>query len=486
MSRRKSVAVLACVLLGALLVPAGCRRDDPNSLRLELLPWEESPLVAIRVLVEVGSAVDPPGKEGLCRLTWRLLVEGGSRARGAGEIAAALAPAGTGIRLDVDKEMSAFSAVVRREDWASFYPVLREALLEPGFREEDFERLKAAQADALRDSLAGGRDEALASRALDRMIYDGQPYGHAAEGSLESIDSITLDEANAFYQEHFVRGNITLGLAGSYPAGAPDAVRSDFSRLAPTFTPRQVLPPPHRPRGIEAVLVEGPADVAAIAVGIPIPLTTADDEFFALWVAAAHLGEPGLAESRLSGLGTASAGPSGLDRDEASASTLPRRGLYFAIRLRSAGGAAGLALARRAARELRLLADEGLTQERFGLIRDHLLHSLDLRGLPLADRLALRLEAKSPGREDILEQARRILPRLSAGDIRAAVRKHLDPEAFFLAVVVPNASASRDGLLNGAAADDADGRTFPLELRPEAVRVVAAASLLHSAWPPGR
>ena len=189
MSRRKRTAVLAGLLLGLLLGPVGCRRDDPKSLRLELLPWEESPLVAIRVLVEVGSAVDPAGKEGLCRLTWRLLVEGGSRSRGAGEIAAALAPAGTRIRLDVDKEMSAFSAAVRSEDWPSFYPVLREALLEPGFREEDFKRLKAAQADALRDSLAGGRDEALASQMLDRMIYAGRPYGHV-RGRHPGIDRL--------------------------------------------------------------------------------------------------------------------------------------------------------------------------------------------------------------------------------------------------------------------------------------------------------
>ena len=96
------------------------------------------------------------------------------------------------------------------------------------------------------------------------------------------------------------------------------------------------------------------------------------------------------------------------------------------------------------------------------------------------------MEARILGREDILEQARRILPRLSAGDIRAAVRKHLDPGAFFLAVVAPKASALRDGLLNGAAEDDAGVPAFPLGLRPEAVRVVTAESLIRSAWPPVR
>ncbi|MCX6559765.1 MAG: pitrilysin family protein [Candidatus Aminicenantes bacterium] len=500
MSRRLFAPAFACALLGLLLGLTGCRRDDPQSLRLELLPFDGSPLVAVRVLVKVGSAVDPAGKEGLCRLTWRLLLEGGSRSRGPEEIAAALAPVGAGIRLDIDKEMSAFSATVRREDWAAFYSVLSELLLEPGFRENDFERLKASQLDALRESLAGGEDETLAGEILDRMIYAGQPYGHAEDGTLESVASLTIDEAKAFYLEHFVRGNIAIGLAGGYPTGSPESVKSDFLRLPVTFTPRLVLPPPHRPRGIEAVLAERPADGATIAMGIPVSLTAADEDFFALWVAAAHLGEPGFPASRLGRLGTASVGSSGLDCEATSASALPRRGCCFAIRLHPADQSAALFLVRQAARELRLLAEEGLPEERFDLVRDYLLHSLSLRSRTLGDRLARRMEAGILVRADVLEEARRILPRLSAGDIRAAVRKYVDPEAFFLAIVAKDASALRDGLLSGAAASlpeaarSAGGgaaeeiaaiQAYPLGIRPEAVRVVAAESLIHTAWPPG-
>ncbi|MDD8026296.1 MAG: insulinase family protein [Acidobacteriota bacterium] len=503
MMGRGTAAVLALALLGSILAGPGCRRDDPKALGFELLPSDEGPFVAIRLLVEVGSAFDPPGKEGLCRLAWSVLAGGGSRVRSAAEIAAALAPLGTEIRLDVGKEASAFSATVRREDLDALYAVLRETLLDPGFREGDFERLKAEQIDGLRESLAGGRDERLAGDILGGMIHAGQPYGRAEAGTLVSAGSITLDEVRDFYREHFVRGNLTFGLAGSYPAGFPDRIRKDFLALPASFTPRLVPQAPGRPRGIEAVLAERPAETSAVILGVPISATPDDDDFFALWIAAAHLGEPGLASARMvqamrddRGLGrggTAAAESFCPGLEGLSSPGLPLRFQYFTVRFHPVNDAAAPFLVRWAVRELGLMAEEGLTEERFVLIREHLIHSLGLRGRSLGDRLARRMEARALGRADLLDEAARILPRLSVGDIRAAVRKYLSPNALFLAAVTKDAVAFRDALTAATApperpgnagldtsAEDEAVRAYPLLLRPDGVRIISAEEWIRA------
>ncbi len=484
--RRAARLTVLLALAFAVFLPA-CRRDDPKALGLELLPVDGSPFVAVRVQIEVGSAFDPPGKEGLCRLAWAMLQTGGSRTRSAGDIASALAPTGASIRLRVDQEASAFSALVKAADLEALYSILREALLEPGFREDDFERVKAAQLGSLRESTAGGEDGALAESVLRLMIDGGGPRSHPAAGWEESLGSITLDEVRAFYAEHFVRGNVTIGLAGGFPAGFPERVEADFARLSPTFTPRLVPAPPPAHDGIEAVLVERPGAAATIALDIPIPLTRADDDLFALWVAAAHLGEPGLLLGRISadlrderalaGGGMASAAFACSDAEAFPAPCLPRRTERFLIRIRSVDPGNAPFVVNWTMNELRILAEDGLAEERFALIRDNLLGSLGRRSRSLEDRLALRMEAQALGAEALLDRAGRILPRLSAGDVRSAVRKHLAPGGLFLAIVTDGAAAVREGLLSASP---------PLPLRPEAVRVVAAADFIRSGGRPDR
>lgn len=467
MRTRFASAIIGLAAAASILIPAGCRRSDPKALNLELLPAEDSPYVSVRVLLEVGSAFDPPGKEGLCRLTWSLLADGGSRTRTSGQIAAALAPFGGRWRLDVGREASAFSTTVAREDLNAFYSVLREMLLEPGLREEDFARLKSAQAGLLSEALSGGREERLAGEILSGMLGQDPAGSRAAAGSLDSVSTITLDEVRDFHREHFVRGNVTIGLAGAYPAGFPERVRRDFEGLEPAFTPRlPVSGRPRRSRGPQAVLAALPGASSAIALGWPLLLSPDDDDFHALGLAAAHLAGSD-AEAAVGRLGA------GLEGGEETRP--PDRRPCFSLIVRASPGMGAEDLALRSIGEIRNLAEEGLTEERFTLIRDGLLGSIGLRGGSLADRLARRMDARSLGSQDSFDAAARILPGLTAEDVRDAVRRHLRPGGLHIAVVTGDAEAWPGALAAGS------GLFRP---RPEAVRVLAAADWIRSGETP--
>ena len=133
----RAFALALILSAGVAVIPACNIAPDPDQLALELLPIPDNPEVAVRVLLKVGAAEDPTGKDGLCCLTWRLLSEGGSRLRSLEDLAGAFDLDAAGFALRLEKEVAVFSAVVRKDDLAAFYPVFRDMLLDPGFRADD-------------------------------------------------------------------------------------------------------------------------------------------------------------------------------------------------------------------------------------------------------------------------------------------------------------------------------------------------------------
>ena len=96
----------------------------------------QSPLVSFRLLFMTGAASDPQGKEGVASLTAAMLAQGGSRALPYDEIVEAMYPMATGFGWQADKEMTVFSGTTHVDNLEKYYALIRDMLLDPGFREE--------------------------------------------------------------------------------------------------------------------------------------------------------------------------------------------------------------------------------------------------------------------------------------------------------------------------------------------------------------
>ncbi|HHF43398.1 MAG TPA: insulinase family protein, partial [Candidatus Aminicenantes bacterium] len=283
--------IIILLILGLSIVFSACVKKSPPPLRTELLPVDGNPFVSFRILLKVGSAHDPIGKEGLCYLTLSMLANGGSQTLSYKEIQNKFYPMAASLRVQVDKEMSVFTGTIHIDNLEKYYQILKEMLLNPGFREEDFIRLKTNQLNFLEKTLVNNMDEQFGQEILNLMLYEDHPYGHHEAGTVESVRKLTLEDVKNFYRTHFVQGNIIIGLAGGYPADFPDKVVADFSQLPEGETPQLQLPPPRQPQGLEIMIAEKKTPATAISMGFPIQITKADDDFFALWIAQAHFGE---------------------------------------------------------------------------------------------------------------------------------------------------------------------------------------------------
>jgi zinc protease len=476
--RRNALLRLLPVLFAAAGF-AACGGGSSAGLSTELLSVPGYPLVSVRILVTVGSANDPSGREGLCRLAWGMLAGGGSRAAGRGEIAARLFPLGTEIGLSVDKEISVFSGTVRAGDQETFYSVLRECLLEPGFREEDFQRIKSGQlAELERDLPGSGNDDRLADEILNLMMYDGHPYGHPDLGLASSVKALSLDDVKNFYRRHFVQGNIILGLGGDYGQKLMSRAEEDFKKLPRGSTPLPALPAFRRPAGLEVGIAEKAVRADTIRLGFPLPVRRGDKDFFPLWIAAASLGESTMPFDRLIREdGTFAAGnriaDAAIEHPAWRSNRFPRPNhvrwqQHFSIRLAVPESGGGARAASGLLEAMRKLAAEGISEERFEITRARLQAEVRLYKRTLEEHLAWRMDSKLTGYLDFLEEIQYALPRVGRDDVSLAARTYLDPRSACLAVVT------------------ADAKAFAAEIAAEAVRTAPAFDFFKTPGWPGR
>jgi zinc protease len=506
-----TMCLSAGVLTLGVMAIMSCRAKNPNDLAVELLPLEGNPLVELKVLVKVGSANDPAGKEGLADLTFNMLAAGGTRARTYEEIIRAFYPMAAAISLRVDKEMSVFVGTVHRDNLEKYYAILKEMLLDPGFRESDFNRLKTNQLNFLEKTLVNNMDEQFGKEVLSLMLYAGHPYGHHPAGTLETVGGITLEDVKAFYKEQMVRGNIVLGIAGGYPAAFPARAAADFAALRAGFTPRLSLPAQRRPSGLEVVIADKPTPATAISMGFPVALNRSSDDFFALWVAGSHFGEhrqhvsllfQKIREERGQNYGDYAYIENFVQgRDKFPATNVCRQQQYFSIWIRPLANANRHFVIRQALRELKRLIEEGIPQERFELVRTYLLNYTRLYAQTLDERLGWQMDSHYYGYADFLAEAQARLPRLTREDVNRAIKKYLSFENVCIAVITQGGEELKKSLVENAPSpityanpnmprsvldEDKLIEAYRVDVKPENVKVMPAGEFFKKPGLPQR
>jgi len=501
--------VIGILSAGILLLGLSCTKKPAGKIASELLPVEDNPLISFRIQVNVGSAHDPAGKEGLCQLTFSMMANGGTKTLSYKDIQKAFYPMAASVGLRVDKEMSVFTGTIHRDNLEKFYAILKDMLLDPGFREEDFQRIKTNQLNFLEKTLVGNMDEQFGKEILNLMLYEGHPYGHTEAGTVESLRNMTIEDVKAFYADHLLQGNILIGLAGGYPPDFPGRVEADFSSLPEGSTPPLILPEPGMPDGLEFVIAEKQTPATAISMGFPHSLTKADDDYFALWIATSHFGEhrqslswlyQKIREERGQNYGDYAYADHFIQgRRKFPATNYCRRQQYFSIWIRPLANSNRHFVLRQALMELKKLVEEGIPEERFELVKKYLLNYTKLYAQTLGERLGWQMDSHYYGYQDFLAEVQKRLPRITREDVNRAIKKYLNARNVYIAVITQDAQSFKDALVANTPSpityanpnmprkildEDLVYQTFPLDVIPEKIRIVPASAFFQKAGIP--
>ena len=420
------------------------------------------PQLNVKLLFRVGSAHDPKGKEGLAALAAAMIADAGSRTMTIAEIKQALFPMAASFDAQVDKELTTFTARVHRDNWARFAEIALPQLEQPGFREEDFRRLKDQQKNELAFDLRTNNEEELGKERLQALVFEGTPYGHPVLGSVAGIEAITLDDVKDFVRKVYTRAALRVGLAGDLPAGLEARLGQALARLPEG----PALPEPagvagRAPQGLSVEIVEKETRATAISFGHPIAVTRSHPDYPALYLARTWLGEHRSSTSHLyqrirevrgmnyGDYAYIEAFPRGMFQFFPDPN-LARRAQLFEVWIRPVVPENAPMALRIALHELRQLIAGGLSPTDFESTRDYLTKSVFVMTATQDQQLGYALDSEWYGIPEFTGYMREKLKALALADVNAAVRKHLSGTDLQVVIVTRDARALADTLLADA------------------------------------
>jgi len=201
-------------------------------------PSDALPLVSVGVSFRSGSAHDPEGKDGLGRVTARML------RRGAGSYTADTIEEtidALGGELGADTGVSSagvhFEAIRRSLD--PMVDLAATLLARPTFDERELGRLlREAEAELIE---ARDNDRGLVSRAFRRTLFMGHPYGRRISGRIDTLRTLGQADVRAYYERHYTRANAVVIVSGDV---TEDEGRAVADRLLAGLPEGEAIPDP--------------------------------------------------------------------------------------------------------------------------------------------------------------------------------------------------------------------------------------------------
>jgi zinc protease len=473
--------------------------------RVVQLPGK-SPLVTLRFVFTTGAASDPADKPGVANLTAEMLGGGGTKDLTYKQIVDAMYPMATSVQVYSDKEMTTFVGETHVDNLDKFYALMRDVILHPGWRAEDFERVRDDSINALRVSLRGNNDEELAKEELYSVIYSGRPYGHESLGTVSALRKMTIADLQAFYNRHYTQANLIIGLAGGYSPEFLARVKRDFAALPAGPADRfDDLPQPSAITHNHATLIDKDTRSVAWSLGYPVNVKRGDPDFPALLVMQSWLGQHRESGGRLFGRMRELRGlnygdyayieyfPRGMFRTEPE-SNLARHQQIFQIWIRPVETPNAVFALRLALFELDKLVKNGIPAADFEKTRSFLSKYINILTKTKSAELGYAIDSEYYGIPNYNEYIKAALAKLTLEDVNGAIRRHIRAENLEIVGVTKDASALA-AILAGTNAtpihynspkpqevldEDKIVERWPLHLRKEDVTIIPAASVFEN------
>ncbi|HEX4900804.1 MAG TPA: pitrilysin family protein [Pyrinomonadaceae bacterium] len=499
--------IISLLLVLSVFTPAAAFNRSQKAMTTKtasvLLP-SRAPLISFRILFMTGAASDPKGKEGVAALTAAMLSQGGSRAMTYEQIVEAMYPIATSFGSQIDKEMTVFQGATHIDNLDKYYGLISQMLLDPGFRQDDFNRLKADSINYLKVSLRESNDEELGKEYLYNLIYAGHPYEHNNMGTVSSLEKLTLADVQAFYKAHYTQANMVLGLVGGYPKNFPDKVKADFAKLPAGTAANANYDDPKLTPGMHIAIVQRETRATAVSLGFPIAVTRADKDWPALALVASYFGQHRSSNSYLYQRLRESRGlnygdyayieyfPRGMfqfmpDPNQGRSSQI------FQIWIRPVVPENGHFVLRAALYEYDKLVREGMSKETFEATREFLIKNNNILTQTQDAQLGYALDSRYYNIPDYVSYMREQLTKLTLEDVNNAIRKYLKSDAMRIVMITKDAEGLREAIVANKPSpitynspkpkeitdEDKVIETYKINVKPEDVVIVPVSKVFQ-------
>jgi len=249
------------------------------------------PMLDMRLLFAAGSARDAD-KEGIAALTARLL-KSGTNKWNADQLAQRFDAVGAQYTVDTQRDYTAHSlrTLTQSDLLKQAISTFQALLTQPKFSQDNFQRIKNQVLMELKQQQEQPRK--IAQKAFYKALYSEHPYAHLTTGSLETVNKISRDDVQHFYQQYYVSNNAILAIVGDITEKQAHTLADGLFAALPLGKKAPALPKVIMPMKGKTQSIGFPSTQTHILVGVPV-LTRQDADYFPLYVGNHILGGSGL------------------------------------------------------------------------------------------------------------------------------------------------------------------------------------------------
>ena len=240
-----------------------------NGVKVSGTEFVEVPLVSLSLSVPGGHLRESMDSLGLSNLTAALMEEG-TEDLDAIALQDALDAIGASLSVTSRDDEITLSVRTLSKHVDDAVALMSDVLLRPRFDEADFERLKLQQLTSL--ATRGDRIRTIAGNVWGRLMEgDESPAAWPSDGTIETVESLSLGDVRSFYDRCVVPEGARLVVVGALDA---ERVRELFASMSAEWTgggalPMATIEAPAGPRRAVYLVDKPGAPQSEIRIGMP-------------------------------------------------------------------------------------------------------------------------------------------------------------------------------------------------------------------------
>ncbi|MDO6545424.1 M16 family metallopeptidase [Photobacterium sanguinicancri] len=182
-----------------------------NGIKVLGAKYQETPTVEIQLILPAGRRFEPQGKEGIAALTAAMMGEATTQSS-AETLSSKLDVLGSTVHFSSGLYTTTVSVTALAKNLPATLAILQEKLFTPAFSEQDFTRLKAQAIEGA--VYEHQRPNWLAAQATREVLFKDTPMSIPSEGTKVSLESLTLADVTAFYQNFYTPNGADVVIVG--------------------------------------------------------------------------------------------------------------------------------------------------------------------------------------------------------------------------------------------------------------------------------
>jgi len=245
--------------------------DFKNGVKLVVEEDHSAPVAMVQIWLKVGGRDEVPGKTGLAHVFEHMMFKGSNKLD-AGEYSKRISAMGGNDNAFTSTDYTAYFETVPAARVDEVLHMEAERFAHLRLRDVDFQK----EIRVIMEERRMRTEDDPNSRMFEELSAASlrlHPYRNPVIGWMQDLKALTIDDVRAFYQRHYVPGNVIVVVVGDVDFEQVKAtVAKTFAKMKARPVEKRFNPKEPEPFGPKRIQVNLPAQLPMLAITIPVPV----------------------------------------------------------------------------------------------------------------------------------------------------------------------------------------------------------------------